>query len=66
VLQNAGVVDELVAQLAASPGDEEAAGAIRSVFAAGGRHLAEAALQRGGALAERRLRALLDDVALQA
>jgi len=60
VLQNSGVVDDLVARLADSPGDELAARTIRSVFAAGGSALAEAAVQRGGIHA----RAVLDELAL--
>lgn len=64
VLQNTGVVDDLVARLADSPGDELAARTIRSVFAAGGTALAEAAVQRGERRGARHARALLDEPAL--
>lgn len=46
VLQNSGVLDELIARLAQEPRDELAGRAVRSIFAAGGRALMESALQR--------------------
>ncbi len=46
VLQNTGVVDELITRLADAPGDRLAAKSLVSVFAAGGHALSEAAGQR--------------------
>ena len=46
VLQNTGVVDDLLARLAEAPDDELATATIQSVFAAGGPALAEAAVKR--------------------
>jgi HEAT repeat protein len=66
VLQNTGVVDELVAHLADAPDDELAATAVQSVFEAGGPSLSEAAVQRSDPRVAARARELQAAAALQA
>lgn len=66
VLQNTGVVDELVATLAEAPDDELAARAVQSVFAAGGPAISEAAVQRSDPLVAARVRELQAAAALHA
>ncbi len=53
VLQNIGVVDELIRRLEQSPHDELALRTLRSIFEDGGRAVAGAALQRAVAPARR-------------
>jgi HEAT repeat protein len=46
ILQNTGLLDDLIARVADDPRDDLAGRAIRTIFAAGGRALMESALQR--------------------
>ena len=66
VLQNTGVVDELIARLADAPEDELAARTVQSVFAAGGPALSETAVQRSEPRVAARARELQAAAALQA
>ena len=63
VLQNIGVVDELVARLEQSPHDELALRTLRSIFASGGEAVAGAAAQRAVASGSPRAAELLDGFA---
>ncbi len=63
VLQNIGVVDELLARLEGSPQDELAQRTLRSIFEAGGRAVADAAIKRAAASGSARAAELLDSLA---
>ena len=60
VLQNIGVVDELIRRLEQSPHDELALRTLRSIFEEGGRPVAGAAVQRTAAAGSTRAAELLD------
>ena len=66
VLQNTGVVDELVAAVAATPPDQLAERSLRSIFAAGGHALAEAAVSRADPATAERAQELSDELAVPA
>jgi HEAT repeat protein len=61
VLQNVGLLDDLVAEAAHRPGDGETIELLRKVLAAGGARLADASLARVGS-ASARLQELVDRV----
>jgi HEAT repeat protein len=63
VLQNIGVVDELVSRLEQSPHDELALRTLRSIFASGGEAIAGAAKKRAVAAGSPRTAELLDGLA---
>ncbi len=63
VLQNIGVVDELILRLEHSPHDELALRTLRSIFADGGRVVAGAAMQRAVASGSPEAAELLDGLA---
>ncbi len=62
VLQNIGVVNGLMRRLERSPGDELALRVLRSIFAAGGRAVAGAAVTRAVASGSTRAADLIDDI----
>jgi len=63
VLQNIGVVDELIARLERSPRDELALRTLRSIFEGGGRTIASAAVRRAVASGSHRAADLLIELA---
>ena len=66
VLQNTGVVDELVAAVAVIPHDQLAERSLRSIFAAGGHALAKAAVSRADPVVAERAQELSDELAVPA
>lgn len=63
VLQNIGVVDELIARLESAPHDELALRTLRSIFDGGGQTIANAAVRRAVASGSRRAADLLEQLA---